>query len=190
MTRITNPAMAQWKPTPPPRETVAELKATAARNIVRLKQMEAVVQRARAMNLIPVAPLQPPPPPPPPKDTNNLHFEAIYKAVRDDFGVERETLEGRGRHPKVIAARRALVWLARKRTLLSFPEICKAMGRTGRGHSTMVDQFHTAEAMMDQPMYPGTAETFAEYFFRFSQRAWAFKPRSPSVANPPTEQGK
>jgi len=188
MTRID---MAKWKPTPPPRHVLAAAKEKARAAAALLAELEAraALENARPLSAV-VTDIDTTPVEVPPEVDNNLHFEAIYKAVRDDFGVERETLEGKGRHPKVIAARRALVWLTRKRTLLSFPEICKAMGRTGRGHSTMVDQFHAAEAMMDQPMYPGTAETFAEYFFRFSQRAWAFKPRSPSVANPPAEQGK
>jgi chromosomal replication initiation ATPase DnaA len=166
--------MARWKPNPPPRETVEELKAAVATNKLVLARLEAAVDAAAAKIAEPK-----------PVQDCNLHFDAICKAVCDDFGVDLERLEGRGRYPRVVAARRALVWLARKRTLLSFPEICKSMGRNEGGHSTMVEQFYTVVEMMDKPMYPGTKETFGEYFVRFGKRAWGFKPRSPSVATPP-----
>lgn len=37
------------------------------------------------------------------------------------------------------------------------------------------------EAMLDKPMHPDTTETFAEYFARFTQQAWQFKPREATV---------
>lgn len=173
MTRIDRQSMAQWKPRPPTRESAAALKERVRANNLLLAELE-------ARTAIKDKPL-----PPAPGPEYNLHFDAICKAVCNDFGVEREVLEGKGRHPRVIAARRALVWLARKRTLLSYPEIAASMGKTSGGHTTALEQCQAAVAMLDKPMHPETKETFAEYFARFAQQAWQFKPREATVEAPP-----
>lgn len=62
--------------------------------------------------------------------------EDILRRVCERLHVDRADLSSRTRHPRVVLARSVIVWLCRKLTTLSFPEIARVLGRPN--HSTVI----------------------------------------------------
>jgi len=65
-----------------------------------------------------------------------VRFEQIMKIVCEQLGVERDRLTSRCRHRRIVLARSLLIYLARKLTTLSYPELARALGKSN--HSTIV----------------------------------------------------
>lgn len=65
-----------------------------------------------------------------------VRFETILATVVDFLKIERARVVGTGRHPHVVMARALVIYLARKMTMMSYPEIAVAMSR--RNHSTII----------------------------------------------------
>lgn len=76
------------------------------------------------------------------------HAVAILRVVLDALNVDAGALVGTGRHPKVVLARRLSVYLMRKCTILSFPEIGHAIN-PGRAYSSVVTMVQAIERDMD-----------------------------------------
>lgn len=67
---------------------------------------------------------------------------ALLEATYDEAGIGLCDLWSHSRHENVVRARMALVAVARRRTLMSFPQINKKLlGRPSSGHSTSVTAF-------------------------------------------------
>jgi chromosomal replication initiation ATPase DnaA len=64
-------------------------------------------------------------------------FDLIVREVCRYIGVQQWTVFDTGRHPRAVAARQLIVTLARRYTLMSYPEIARAMCR--RSHSSFID---------------------------------------------------
>ena len=60
----------------------------------------------------------------------------IVQAVAERLGIEESAIRGGTRRQRVVLGRGLTVYLARRMTSMSFPEIAQALGR--RNHSTMV----------------------------------------------------
>lgn len=63
-------------------------------------------------------------------------FGRIVSTVCGYIGIPQWTIYDTGRHHRTVAARQLIVFLARKLTLMSYPEIAIAMRR--RGHSSFL----------------------------------------------------
>lgn len=66
----------------------------------------------------------------------NLSAEVIQRVTAQQFGLKVTDLKGERRHRAVVVPRMVAMYLARKHTQLSFPEIGRAFG--GRDHSTVI----------------------------------------------------
>lgn len=64
-----------------------------------------------------------------------VRLETVVERVCRTLRVERSELMGRGRHPRVVLARRLVAVLGREMTTASFPEIARVLGRPS--HSTV-----------------------------------------------------
>lgn len=71
-----------------------------------------------------------------PRTTNTPLLADIEAVVAQRFGLARELLHSRSRDRSVSAARSIAMYLARKQTGMSFPEIGRAMG--GKNHATVL----------------------------------------------------
>ncbi len=76
-----------------------------------------------------------------------LRIETVIEEVCRRLVVDRAQLLGAGRHPRVVAARSLVSYLARRLTTLSYPEIAAALGR--KHHSTV----HTAVRRMTRQLH-------------------------------------
>lgn len=65
---------------------------------------------------------------------HNPRFERVVDVVCQRLDLLRDDLYGRGRHPRVVLAREAIVHMARLHTAMSYPEI--AAGLHKPNHST------------------------------------------------------
>ena len=81
-----------------------------------------------------------------------VHAEQIFEAVREFFGLERSELMSGRRQRTISLARSVAMYLARKLTNLSYPEIAGRMGK--RNHSTVISACRRVEASVrrDDPM--------------------------------------
>ena len=70
----------------------------------------------------------------------------ILDAAAQEFGVEREALLARDRHPTVATARQVAMFLARELTEHSLPEIGRGVG--GRNHTTVLHAVNRVSAAM------------------------------------------
>lgn len=66
----------------------------------------------------------------------NLSAEVIQRVAAQQFGLKVTDLKGERRHRSVVVPRMVAMYLTRKHTQLSFPEIGRAFG--GRDHSTVI----------------------------------------------------
>lgn len=71
-----------------------------------------------------------------PRPRRPVPMEQIISETCRVLAVELKDLMGRGRHKRVVLARSLIVYLARRLTTLSFPEIARALGRPN--HSTVI----------------------------------------------------
>jgi chromosomal replication initiator protein len=89
-----------------------------------------------------------------------IPLTTIAAEVSRGLGVEVSDLMGRGRHRTVVLAREVTVYLARRMTTCSFPEIARALGR--ENHSTVLTAHKRLEGMLAAGEMP-KAEVPAEY---------------------------
>ncbi|MBL4700292.1 MAG: ATP-binding protein [Phycisphaeraceae bacterium] len=68
--------------------------------------------------------------------TKIIHFAAIAKVVCEQLGIERDQVNGPGRHRDIVLGRNIMVHLARELTSMSYPEIARALKRSS--HSSVV----------------------------------------------------
>jgi len=77
-------------------------------------------------------------------------LDDILPVVLAEYWVSRAEFLGPGRHPRVVQARESFVWLVRKLTVMSYPDIAKYCGRlTLKGvpsHCASVHQYRRANA--------------------------------------------
>ena len=66
----------------------------------------------------------------------SVRFYVIVSVIADQFGINREKILGRSRHQHIVLARGLVVYMARKLTPMSYPEIAAAMKR--KNHSTAI----------------------------------------------------
>lgn len=78
-----------------------------------------------------------------------IQIATIIAEVCRPLQVDPTDLGGRGRHKRVVLARSLIVYLARKLTTLSFPEIARALSRPN--HSTVITAYQRVLAQMEQP---------------------------------------
>lgn len=100
--------------------------------------------------LRPVLPLlampETPPYAPPPQQIDLVNMGQILQAVAERYSMKVFALRGPGRHPSVARPRMIVMYLARKLTSLSFPEIGAWLG--GRNHSTVISGCRKIEALL------------------------------------------
>lgn len=77
-----------------------------------------------------------------------VRLEEIVALVCQRLSVTLTEVAGRGRHPRVVLARAASTWLARKHTRASYPEIARALGRPN--HSTVITAHQRLGALLAQ----------------------------------------
>ena len=74
--------------------------------------------------------------------------KVAFDLVYGWYGVSMGEICGVSRHDEVVAAREMVVYLTRRNTRMSFPEIARAIGR--KSHSTAKTAFDRLEAEMDK----------------------------------------
>ena len=72
-----------------------------------------------------------------------VRFHVILSVIADQFGINREKILGSSRHQHIVLARGLVVYLARKLTAMSYPEIAAAMKR--KNHSTAITAIQRIE---------------------------------------------
>ena len=77
-----------------------------------------------------------------------VRFETILDTVTGQLGVGAGQILGRSRHRLVVLARSLVIYLARKLTAMSYPEIAAAMGR--RNHSTVITSAQRMGRLLEQ----------------------------------------
>lgn len=77
-----------------------------------------------------------------------VRLEEIVTLVCQRLSVTLTEVAGRGRHPRVVLARAASTWLARKHTRASYPEIARALGRPN--HSTVITAHQRLDTLLAQ----------------------------------------
>jgi chromosomal replication initiator protein len=78
--------------------------------------------------------------------TGSCGIAEIVDAAAAEFGVERQALMARDRHPQVARARQVAMYLARELTEHSLPEIGRGMG--GRSHTTVLHAVNRVAATL------------------------------------------
>lgn len=101
-----------------------------------------------------------------------VRFEQVALAVCGELGVRFEEVLGTTRRPPVVLARSLIVYIARKTTGLSFPEIGRGLGRPG--HSTAITAHQRIERELAagrslEPSRYGVAGTLADLCERLAQ---------------------
>jgi chromosomal replication initiator protein len=79
--------------------------------------------------------------------TESCGIGEILDAAAREFGVERQALLARDRHPAVATARQVAMYLARELTEHSLPEIGRGMG--GRSHTTVLHAVNRVSAALN-----------------------------------------
>ena len=74
--------------------------------------------------------------------------EEVFRLVETTMHVTAAEWRGPDRYPHIMDARRAIVWLLRRHTYLSFPEIAAAMNN--RSHSTPRSRLKRAETAYER----------------------------------------
>lgn len=83
---------------------------------------------------------------PPPQQIDLVNMGQILSAVAERYKTKVFNLRGPGRHPSIARPRMLAMYLARKLTSLSFPEIGAWLG--GRNHSTIISGCKKIEALL------------------------------------------
>ncbi len=78
--------------------------------------------------------------------TSRLTPERILKLIAGHFSVKISDIKGRGRSKVIAYPRQLAMFLARKHTSLSFPELGRAFGKD---HSTIINAFKKIEALVE-----------------------------------------
>ena len=65
-----------------------------------------------------------------------VHFDSIADVVCEQLAIDRNQVNGPGRHRDIVLGRNIMVHLAREMTSMSFPEIARAIKRSS--HSSVV----------------------------------------------------
>lgn len=78
-----------------------------------------------------------------------VRFATILKQVCDALNVEARHVMGPRRHKDVVLARTLVIYLARKMTTMSFPDLARQLNRTS--HSTIVTAHRRAEKQLLNP---------------------------------------
>ena len=73
---------------------------------------------------------------------------SIAFQVCQEMGVSSSDLRGQCRGPKVVKARRVVIFLARERTVASYPEIAQYVSAAG-SHTTVIEAMRIAEVMYE-----------------------------------------
>ncbi len=76
-----------------------------------------------------------------------IPFHLVRDGVLSRMAVPREEFEGIGRHPKAFWARRVVVYMAKRLTHLSYPEIAQLMARPN--HSSVITQVRMIEGAVE-----------------------------------------
>ncbi len=112
-----------------------------------------------------------------------VNWEDIVWAVVSHYDITAEDFFSERRHPTVVRARRAYVWLCRRLTRYSFPEIARFANRPT--HSTSLSQHKiAAHEYASNPAYKGELDTLE---LRIKQHQAT--PPSPLVAPTSTPGG-
>ena len=77
-----------------------------------------------------------------------VQFEQVLDVVTEQLGVDRGQITGGSRHRHVVLARSLVIYLTRRLTSMSFPEIATAMKR--RNHSTIVTAAQRMQKQIDR----------------------------------------
>ena len=77
-----------------------------------------------------------------------VRFDQIATAVTGHFHIERALIAGNSRRRDIVHARALTLYLARKMTSMSYPELAAAIGR--KGHSTVVGAVGRIESLVRQ----------------------------------------
>jgi len=76
-----------------------------------------------------------------------IRFAAIVDSVCGELHVQPAELRGTSRHRQVVLARSLVVYLARRLTTMSYPDIARQLGK--RNHSTVVTAAQRIEKQID-----------------------------------------
>lgn len=76
-----------------------------------------------------------------------IRFDRVAEVVCGELGVRFDEVLGTTRRPAVVLARSLIVYVARRTTGLSFPEIGRGLGRPG--HSTAITAFQRIERQLE-----------------------------------------
>lgn len=82
--------------------------------------------------------------------SRNLTVEVIQRVTAQHFGLKVTDLKGSKRHRSVVVPRMISIYLTRKLTSLSYPDIGRAFG--GRDHSTAIHSCQKVEWMLTTDM--------------------------------------
>lgn len=91
-----------------------------------------------------------------------VSMERIKAEVMRSYNIKLLALIGPQRHRTVAEPRMIVMWLARRLTRLSYPEIGKELG--GRDHSTVISGCRKIERLLttDAPLFARVANILAE----------------------------
>ena len=87
-------------------------------------------------------------PPPKPK---RITIEAIQKSVAEHYGISMVELLSKKRHKNLVRPRQIAMYLCRKLTDASFPQIGEQFG--GRDHSTVIHSTEKIEQELSEDIY-------------------------------------
>ena len=76
-----------------------------------------------------------------------VQFQSVLDAVATELAVSRQQILGRGRHRLVVLARALTVYLTRRLTAMSYPELATALGRSN--HSTVITAAQRMQKQID-----------------------------------------
>ncbi len=89
-----------------------------------------------------------PEPIPPPVIFTGNKIDQIKRMVCKHFGVSRESLESNSRKRTVVRPRQIGMYLSRRYTTYSFPQIGQRFG--GRDHTTILHAFHKVRELIEK----------------------------------------
>ena len=92
--------------------------------------------------------------------SRNVTAEVIQRVTAQHFGLKLADLKGDKRHRSVVVPRMVAVYLTRKHTGASYPEIGRAFG--GRDHSTIIHACHRIEWLLQTDVAVQTAAAAIE----------------------------
>ncbi|MGC8740603.1 MAG: chromosomal replication initiator protein DnaA [Candidatus Sumerlaeaceae bacterium] len=84
----------------------------------------------------------------PPSPPQTLHAEQIIQVVCQNFGIGREDLLGQNRKKRLATPRHVAMFLVRKFTKLSYPEIGEVFG--GRDHTSVLHAFRRISEQIEK----------------------------------------